>query len=192
MADTKISALAAVSSLGIGDQFAIAQAGSSFAVTGGQLTTFMRGWTYLKVSSGHFAVSNILPRSITGLGFLPQANSTYEFEGIFALRTGSSSINPIIGIAWPNAVTTAQGWINQAQSPTAQIQAFGGHWSTHVRTTGGSLATSNFAYPAILGGFFTCSSTPTSNFSITLASETSSTIFVSSLISSFVKYRIIP
>ena len=148
-------------------------------------------WTYLMVSASHFAVSNVAVRTITGLKFTPGANSTYEFEGCLALRTGSTSINPLISISWPTGTSTGQGWINQAQSPTAQIMAFGFTNSTHVKTAGGSLATSNFPYPAIFGGFFRMGASPGSTFSITLASETSSTIFVSTLIGSFLKYRTI-
>lgn len=148
-------------------------------------------WTYLSVSGAHFAVSNVAMRPITGLNFTPAANSTYEFEGVFALRTGSTSINPMIGIGWPTGISTAVGWINQAQSGTGQIMAFGNQASTVIRTVGGSLPNSTHPWPAILGGFMQMGGAPGSSFRILLASETSSTIFVSSCIGSFVKYRTI-
>ena len=163
------------------------RADSTFAAPGGGSDP----WTYLKVSTSHFSVSNVAVRSITGLSFVPGANSSYEFEGTLALRTQSTSINPLVSISWPTGTTTGVGWINSGQSATGQIMAFGSTASTHVKTAGGSLPNSTTPWPTILGGFFRMGSSPGSTFSLTLASETSSTIFVSSLIGSYLKYRTI-
>ena len=187
MADTKISALPAVSTVAVGDKFAVAQAGSSFAATAGQLTTYMQAWTYLQVSAAHFGTSSITRKDITGLTFIPGTNSSYEFEGCLMLKTSTTTANPRVAIRWPTACTSV-GWINQAQSTVTQLMSFGNNVSS-ILTAVGALATTTGPWPAILGGVIKTFGATGSSFAVCLQSETDG-VFVSSMIGSFVKYRV--
>lgn len=165
-------------------------------------TTFLRGdatwatpsggsdpWTYLKLTSD-FTTSSATAVDITGLGFLPVANTVYEFEAQLMLKTATATVNPRTGFAWPTGMTSGVVNINQSQTATTQLLAFGSIAAASLIAVGG-LTNTTAAWPAIVYGVAMAGATPSGNIRAQMASETAGTV-VSVLAGSFLKYRIVP
>ena len=144
-------------------------------------------WTYKTVSSVHYGCSNTPFYDITGLNFTPGTNSSYEFEAVLMLKTQTATVNPRIQFRWPTN-TSSVGWINLSQTFNTQLMSFGNQTSTQNTAVGG-LATTTAPWPCIAGGIIKTYGGTTSSFGIMIASETSGT-FVSTMIGSFLKYRV--
>lgn len=144
-------------------------------------------WTYVKVSSTHFGTSSIVFRDIPGLTFTPGTNSSYEFEGVLMMKTSTAAVNPVIGIRWPTN-TSSVVWINHAQTNSSGTVAYGNQTSTFNTVIAGALETTTAAWPVILGGVICTYGATASSFAIRMRTE-STTVFVSTMINSFLKYR---
>ena len=145
-------------------------------------------WTYLKVSAAHFATSTTAFVNIPGLSFVPGTNSTYEFEATLMMKTSTAATNPLIGVRWPTG-TTSVGWINQGQTNSTQLFTWGNQIST-MQTGAGLLATTTAPWAVICGGLINAFGAAASSFGLQLASETNG-VFVSTMIGSYLKYRVI-
>ena len=106
------------------------------------------------------------------------------------LRTATATVNPRAGWAWPTGMTDGVCWINQAQSATAQIMAFGNINAALLCAVGG-LPNTTQSWPAILGGIAVAGATPSGTLRVQLASETNGTS-VTIKAGSFLKYRTVP
>lgn len=146
-------------------------------------------WTYLKVSSAHFGVSTTAFRDIPGLSFAPAADQTYEWEFNLMLKTSTAAVTPRVGVRWPTGTSSA-GWINQGQTNSTQLFTYGNEISTMQVPAAGLLATTTAAWGAIGGGLIRAYGAAASSFAVQMASE-STTVFVSTMIGSYLKYRTI-
>jgi hypothetical protein len=154
-------------------------------------TTFLRGdqtwaapggggadpWTYLRLAND-FPTSSATAVDITGLGFTPAANGRYEFEAVLMLRTGTTTVNPRAGLAWPTGMTDGVASITESQSATASLQAHGNSAAALLVAVGG-LPNNTQSWPCSVQGM------------AQLASETAGTT-VTAKAGSFLKYRTIP
>lgn len=146
-------------------------------------------WTYLKVSSQHYGTSSNAFSDIPGLSFIPGTNSTYEVEWHLMMKTSTAANTPRIGVRWPTG-TTSVGWINQGQTNSTQLFTWGNQISTMQVPAAGLLATTTAPWGAIGGALINAFGGAASSFSLQHATE-SSTIFVSTMIGSYLKYRAI-
>ena len=164
----------------------------------GSTAQFLRGdglwstpvdpWTYLKVSSQHYGTSNTVFVDITGLTFTPGTNSTYEVEWHVMLKTSTAAATPRLGVRWPTGTSSA-GWINQAQTQSTQLFCWGNQISTMLSPPAGLLESTTAAWGGIGGAVIQANGGAASSFGLQFASETSGT-FVSSMIGSYLKYRV--
>ena len=144
-------------------------------------------WTYLKVSSTHYGTSNVAFSTIPGLSFVPDQNSTYEFEIVLMMKTSTAAVTPRSGIRWPVGVTSAS-WYNQGQTNSTQVFTYGNNISTMLSPAAGLLATTTAPWIVIMGGVMATFGGTSSSLGVMQATE-STTVFVSTLIGSFLKYR---
>jgi hypothetical protein len=146
-------------------------------------------WTYLKLGN-NFTTSSATAVDLTGLGFAPAVNTTYTFEALLMLKTATATVNPRTGFAWPTGMTSGVVSINQSQSVTAQLMAFGSIAAASLIAVGG-LTNTTAAWPAIVYGVAVAGATPSGNIRVQMASETAGTV-VTVLAGSFLKYRVVP
>ena len=163
--------------------------GSTVLGSGNLVVTGSDAWTYLRLAVDFTTTSNTAV-DVTGLGFAPAANSRYEWEAVLMLRTATTTVNPRAGWAWPTGMTDGVCWINESQSATAQITAFGNINAALLCAVGG-LPNTTQSWPAILGGIAVAGASPSGNLRVQLASETAGTT-VRAVAGSFLKYRLVP
>lgn len=158
----------------------------SWAVPGGGSDP----WTVLQLGSA-FATTSATAVDVTGLGFTPTANTTYEFEAKLMIRTaGAATVNPRVGFAWPTGMTDGVVSIHESQSATAEIQAHGNPNAAVLIAVGG-LANNTQSWPARLVGMAVAGASPSGNLRLQLASESAGTS-VSIIAGSFLRYRTVP
>lgn len=144
-------------------------------------------WTYLKVSSQHYGTSSVIFRDLNGLQFIPGTNSTYEVEFHLMCKTSTAAVTPRIGVRWPTGCSTT-GWINQGQTNSTQLFTWGNQVSTMNIPASGLLATTTAAWGVIGGAVIQAYGAAASSFALMHATESTS-VFVSTMIGSYLKYR---
>lgn len=145
-------------------------------------------WTYVKITSD-FSTTSATAQAVTGLSFVPAANTTYIIEGIFMTRTATTTVGPRIGITWPTGCTDGVGGIQQTSSATANNFANGNITAAMLSPVGG-LPTTTSSYPSLLWGTIVAGASPGGSFQINLASETAGTS-VTMKSQSWIRYRTI-
>lgn len=143
-------------------------------------------WTNLTLASNHTSAT-ISASDITGLGFSPEASSTYEFIASVGLRTATTTTNPRLGLAWPTGLTDGWGEIREAQTATTELMAFGNHNAALLIAAGG-LPNTTQTWPATVRGTIVAGATPSGNLRLQLASETSA-VTVTAIAGSWLRYR---
>lgn len=165
-------------------------------------TTFLRGdqtwaapaggsdpWTY-QVLSSDFTTSSTTVGDVTQgelLGFAPSANTKYIFEAQLMLRTATATVNPRVGFAWATGLTDGVVQINEAQSATAMIQAYG-NINAAVLTAVGGLTNNTQSWPCFVWGMVVAGASPSGNCRIQLSTETAGTV-VRVVSGSWLRYR---
>jgi hypothetical protein len=162
-------------------------------------TTFLRGdntwatpsggsdpWTYVTLGSD-FVTSSATAVSVTGLAFTPAANTNYQFEGRFMLRTATATTGPRPGLAWPTGMTDGVARFFTPSSATANLNTNGNINATILVAVGG-LPNNTQSYMGTLDGIAQAGATPSGNIQVNLASETGGTN-VTMKAGSFIRYR---
>lgn len=104
-------------------------------------------------------------------------------------RTATATTGPRPGIAYPTGLTDAGSYIQAVNSNTAAAYRFQGAISTQNAASTG-LPTTTDSYLAIAEAVLIVGASPSGNFQITLASETSG-VSVTMKAGSFIQYRTI-
>lgn len=146
-------------------------------------------WTYLRLAADFTTTSNTAV-NVTGLAFTPAANTRYEFEASIGLRTATATVNPRAGLAWPTGMSDGWASIEESQSATAQIMAFGNINAALLCAVGG-LPNTTQTWPASIRGTAIAGATPSGDIRVQLASETNGTT-VRAVAGSWLKYRTVP
>jgi hypothetical protein len=145
-------------------------------------------WTYLKVTVD-FPTTSATAVDVSGLGFTPVANTTYEFEGQLLLRTGTATVNPRVGFAWATGLSDGVANIEQSQTATTSLQSKGNIAAALLVAVGG-VPNNTQSWPATVWGVAVAGASPSGNIRIQIASETAGTT-VTVKAGSFLKYRTI-
>ena len=143
-------------------------------------------WTYVTLGSD-FVTSSATAVDVTGLNLTPLANTKYEIQGRFLLRTVTATVGPRPGVAWPTGMTDGVVTLRTESSATAFLTAQGNINAT-VLTAVGGLPTNTQSYPGHLEAILISGATPSGTFKVQLASETAGTN-VTMKAGSFIKYR---
>jgi len=146
-------------------------------------------WTYLRLASD-FTTTSATAVDITGLGFALAANGRYEFVGRLMVRTGTATVGPRPGVAWPTGMTDGVAFIQQTSSASANVFA-NGNVAAAVLAPVGGVPNTTASWPALIEGMAVAGATPSGNIRLQLASETAGTT-VTAKAGSFLKYRTIP
>ncbi len=145
-------------------------------------------WTYLKLASD-FTTSSASAVDVTGLGFTPASNATYEFVGRLMVRTATATVGPRPGVAWATGLSDGVAFIQMTSSATATIYANGNITAAVLAPVGG-LPTTTGSWPALIEGMAVAGASPSGTIRVQLASETAGTV-VTVKAGSFIKYRTI-
>lgn len=145
-------------------------------------------WTYLKLAAD-FPTTSATAVDVTGLGFTPAINSVYQIEGMFLLRTATTTVGPRPGCAWPTAASDGCGTFWTTSSATAQILTNGGIDAAILADVGG-LPNNTSSYPGYMQVTLVTGAGTSGNFKIQLASETAGTT-VTMKAGSYIRYRTI-
>lgn len=146
-------------------------------------------WTY-KTLAADFTTTSNAAVDVTGLFFTPQANTKYEIEGWFLVRTATATVGPRPGIAWPTGLTDGVASVQVTSSATANVFS-NGNINASVLSPVGGLPNNTQSYPAFLFATLIAGASPTGNFRVQLASETNGTM-VTMKAGSRIKYRTYP
>lgn len=167
-----------------------AGSGVTAAATGGTaLVTINAGggadpWTYAILGS-QFRTT-FTAAQLIGLGFVPAANTRYEFEFHIWTRAQAATTGPRVGIAWPTGLTDGVGSIEAASSGTAKVIA-NGNINGPIICLNTGLANSTQSHPTFGWGSFRAS-TPTGTMQLTLQSEIGASTVMAE-VSSFLRWR---
>lgn len=147
------------------------------------------GWIYARLTSD-FSTALTAAVDVIGLGFMPSANTRYEFEGQIRLRTATASANPRLGLAWAAGLTDGCANIEEAQSATAVLNARGNIGASLLIPVGG-LPNTTQSWPTTVWGNCDAGAAPVGSVRIQLASETAGTA-VTAKAGSFLRWRVVP
>ena len=153
---------------------------SAFAAGGSDL------WTYVKLASD-FVTSSSAAVNVTGLAFTPQANKSYQFDGILYLRTATATVGPRPGLAWPTGATDGVASIDTTSSATARLLTNGNINAALLAAVGG-LPNTTQSYPGRIEGTLIMGAAPSGTVRVQLASETAGTD-VTMKAGSWLRYR---
>ena len=145
-------------------------------------------WTYIKLSSD-FSTALTQAADITGLSFVPAANTTYEFEAMLLTRTATATVGPRPGVAWATGLSDGVAKITQTSAAATNVFQ-NGNTSASVLSPVGGVPTTTGSWPAKISGVAVAGAAPSGTVRIQLASETAGAS-VTAKTGSFLKYRII-
>lgn len=163
-------------------------------------TTFLRGdqtwaapaggsdpWT--SVILGSDQTWNTTANNATNLTFTPAANTRYYIEVYLLLRTALATVGPRPGFSFPGGLTDSGAWMQVPNTATASAQRWWGTTAAaNAASTGVPDTTSSWL--AIGGAYIITGSSPSGDFTVTLATETDGTN-VTIKAHSFLRYRTI-
>lgn len=130
-------------------------------------------WTYVKLASD-FVTSSSTAVNVTGLAFTPQANKSYQFDGILYLRTATATVGPRTGLSWPTGAVDGVARIDTPSSATARLLTNGNINAALLAAVGG-LPNTTQSYPGKIEGTLIMGASPSGDVRVQLASETAAT-----------------
>lgn len=146
-------------------------AGVNAYFTGSTLTVAVPGastdWTYSKLT-GDVTATSTTPTTV--LSFTPAANTTYVVECFLLVQSSSTTTGAKPGISWPTGLVDGAAYIQGTNSSTSVVLA-NINYSSAGSAQGTDYPSTNTSYPAILSATFTTGSSPSGNFSVTIATE---------------------
>lgn len=113
MADTKISALTAVSAVTTGDEFPVNDGGTSKKATIDQIVTYLQascGMNRVKRLGSQHSVSSTTGTKVTGLDITLEAG-TYTFEYALMVRSANTGDGPQFGINFSTGTATVVNFV---------------------------------------------------------------------------------
>lgn len=143
-------------------------------------------WTYLTLTSD-FSTTNTTGVVITGLGFTPDANSTYIIEAMGLMRTSSTVNGSQLGIQWSTGMADGVVSIIAASTSTTVDLDYGNIGTATVKSRNGGLPATTQSYIAKLEATIVTGATPSGDTSLILASELGSS--VSAKAGTWMRYR---
>lgn len=145
-------------------------------------------WTYIVLGSD-FVTSSATAVAVTGMAFVPNTNSRYEFEALLMCRTATATVGPRPGIAWPTPTQTDGVAYGQITSAAGSNVVQNGHVAASYLMPVGGLPDTTNSWPAFIKGNIVTGATVTLGFRLQLASETAGTN-VTIKAGSYLKYRV--
>lgn len=144
-------------------------------------------WTYVILGSD-FTTNSASAVAITGMSFIPEINSRYEFEALLMCRTATATVGPRPGIAWPTPTQVDGVAFGQITSAAGSNVSQNGHVAAAYLMPVGGLPDTTNSWPAFIRGSIITGGTVTLGFRLQLASETAGTN-VTVRAQSYLKYR---
>jgi hypothetical protein len=144
-------------------------------------------WTWVKLA-GDFTTTSATAVDVTGLAFTPTANLAYTFEALLMIRTGTTTVNPRVGLAWPTGGTDGIAMIEEAQAVNTVPLTANGNINAALLIAVGGLPNTTQSWPVRIEGSFYAGATPAGSVRVQLASETVGTT-VRVVAGSFIRYR---
>lgn len=164
--------------------------GSGLSLAAGALTASGGGsdpWTYVALGS-NFVSSATANTNVTGLNFTPAANLRYHVEGSFLLRTATATSGARPGIAWPAGYSDGAAYMQAPNSLTAIAMQMGTPAAGTANAASTGLPVIDRSYAAQMQAILIMGASPSGNFQITLAAETSG-VNATMAAGSFIRYR---
>ncbi len=143
-------------------------------------------WTYLTLTSD-FSTTNTKGVVITGLGFTPDANSTYIIEAMGLMRTSSTGCGSQLGIQWSTGMADGVVSIVANFNSTSVDLDYGNIGTATVKGRNGGLPNTTQSHIAKLEATIVAGATPSGDTSLILASELGSS--VSAKAGTWMRYR---
>lgn len=143
------------------------------------------GWTFVSLAND-FVTSNATAQD-TGLAFTPAANTKYQIEGQFLLRTATATVGPRPGIAWPTGMTDGVARLSTTSAAATEVIQNGNIAASVLIPVGGLPNTTN-SWPGDLRATLISGASPSGSFKVQLATETGATN-VTMKAGSFIAYR---
>jgi len=162
--------------------------GQTLVIAGGvpAWTSPHGSWTTITLSQD-FTTTSASNTNVTDFYFTPGANKTYLVQGMFLLRTATTTVGARPGIAWPTGLTDGTARVEASSSLTAStIRSWGAKTGANSASTG--LATTADSHFGNIEALLIAGAGVSGNFQITLASETAGTT-VTMKAGSFFMYR---
>lgn len=153
---------------------------------GPQGSTGSDGWTYAYLGTD-FNTTSATAVNVTGLAFTPAANKNYTVEGVFLLRTNTTTVGPRPGCSWPTGLTDGVVRFDTPASATANAIVMG-NFNAAVLAAVGGLPNTTQSYPGMMWGAIVSGASPSGDFQIQLATETAATA-VYMKAGSFIRWR---
>ena len=132
------------------------------------------GWTAIKLGT-QFTTTSASSVAVTGLSFVPQANTTYAIYGGFLLSTATATIGARPGCDFPTGLTRQGAWVDAPTSATAAVMRIWGPATAGQVAASTAMADTTNGWYARMEALIVCGSSPSGNFQVTLASESSGT-----------------
>jgi hypothetical protein len=143
-------------------------------------------WTYVVLGSD-FISSNATAVNVTGLNFTPAANTRYEIQGMFLLRTATATVGPRPGVAWPTGMTDGVAMLDLTSAAGTRVVQ-NGNVNAAVLAPVGGLPNTTQSWPCWLSAMILAGASPGSTFRVQLATETAATN-VTMKAGSWIRYR---
>jgi hypothetical protein len=126
MADTKISALGAVSTAATTDEFPVNQGGVTLKETNAQLMTLMQtlGLPRVKQLGTQHSTSSTTPDEVTGLTMNIEAG-TYIFDYRLIVQSATITVGPQFNFNFDGTTTKARWWFVYADLSSTLLAAIG-------------------------------------------------------------------
>lgn len=123
MADTKISALAAVSAAAAAQEIGVNDATVSRKVTIAQIETYFetRGMARVWALAADHAISATAATEVTGLGPITLEAGTYKFEFLVLAQSATATVSPMLGVNFTGTAAVRAFKLRYASTGTAAI-----------------------------------------------------------------------
>lgn len=125
-------------------------------------------WTYVKLAQT--AATTATGNTATALGFTPEANAHYIFEGMLFVQAAATTTGARPGISWPSGTVQESAWMLSPNNATAFASRFWGAPTTSNASATG-VAIANEGLHARFEGQLITGASPSGSLAITIASE---------------------